>query len=132
MQVGVIKDMHGFIFRCTSETEKECFDRKLFGEKREYLSLVKQLKVGDTLFLYNCSNWKLMGVFEAVSDGDENIETNAWGGKFPAQIRFRVKKETKPITLDDLRGIVNTHGLYPYPELDDKKVDKIIKVFKSK
>ena len=74
-------------FVCSSETEAECFQGALFGDTMKFWDEVKEIKRGDALFLYNIDTDVLFGPFEAESDGGLNIEPDAWGGRFPAQVR---------------------------------------------
>jgi len=72
---------------CSSETEAECFQRALFGDAMKFLDEVKEIKRGDALFLHNIDTDVLFRPFEAEGDGGLNIEPDAWGGCFPAQVR---------------------------------------------
>jgi DNA modification methylase len=84
---GDTKLIRGFIFACTDKTEKECFDRSLFGALTAYGPVVIRVRKGDLLFLHNLDSALLYGVFRAASDGSFNIESDAWGGKYPYQVR---------------------------------------------
>jgi len=121
--------INGFIFRCNGKTFQECLDRNLFGELEEYLPLIKQLSKGSKLFLYNTTNWKLYGIFEAKSKGDKYIEYQAWGGKFPAQIRVKPLGEIKSIHIDKTKGIINFKGIYPNPILSLENIKKLVELF---
>jgi hypothetical protein len=74
-------------FICTNETEAECFQRALFGDTMKFWDEIKDVKKGDILFLYNVQTDVLFGPFTAESDGKRDIEPDAWGGRFPAQVR---------------------------------------------
>ncbi len=74
-------------FICKKETEAECFQRRLFGDTERMWESVKEVKKGDTLFLYNIETDVLFGPFTASCDGGYNVEPEAWGGRFPAQVR---------------------------------------------
>ena len=52
-------------FVCTKETELECFNRMLFGDKIEYC---KNVRKNDLLVLYNTETDTLYGPFIAISD----------------------------------------------------------------
>src|SRR3989344_4267610 len=121
--------MTGFIFRCNEKTFHECLDRKLFGELEEYLPFIKQLDVGSSVFLYNTTNWNLYGPFEATSPGNKHIEPQAWGGKFPAQIKVKPAGEINSIHIDKAKGIVSFKGIYPDPLLSEDKVESLTKLF---
>ncbi|KAM7277625.1 hypothetical protein ACFE04_004759 [Oxalis oulophora] len=65
-------------------------NRKLFGLPPNYLDFVAKVKVGMLLFLFEYDKRILHGVFQATSDGGENIVPNAYcstGRLFPAQAR---------------------------------------------
>jgi hypothetical protein len=78
----------GHVFVCTTKTKEECFKRSLFGSGRAYGATVLKIKKGDILFLENVSDDALLGIFRAASAGGLDIEPDAWGGKFPYQVRF--------------------------------------------
>ncbi len=77
----------GHIFACTSKTERECLDRMLFAAGRLYGERVLAVKKGDMLFLLNLDTDTIHGAFAAKSDGKKGIEANAWGGRYPYQVR---------------------------------------------
>ena len=87
----------GFMFVCNKDTYQECMDQSLFGLPFHYLKEVKTLQAGlSALFLFNKSERRLHGIFEASTNGGANLKPEAWntnGAKsspFPAQIEFRV------------------------------------------
>jgi SAM-dependent methyltransferase len=77
----------GHIFACTSKTEKECLDRMLFGTGRLYGDGVLKIKKGDALFLLNLDTDVIYGAFTAGSAGKKDIVQEAWGGRYPYQVR---------------------------------------------
>lgn len=81
----------GYLFLCSNLTQKECFQRKLFGVSKKWLSIVKEIKPESTLFLYNINSKQLIGPFTAASDGGLNLDLEAWKNTsqwgFPAQVR---------------------------------------------
>jgi len=86
-----------FFMVCTNSTEKECLERNLFGDVKEYYQDLKQVKKHDIAFLINISKDELIGVFEAESSVMYNYEPNAWSGRFPSQIKVRPLSEIKRI-----------------------------------
>ena len=46
---------------CTSATEKECLERKLFGDKAWRLQYLREIKTGDIGLLFNLSRNELIG-----------------------------------------------------------------------
>jgi hypothetical protein len=79
-----------FFMICTNDTEGECLDRGLFGDQEWLFPYLQVIKKGDIGFLINVSNDEIIGVFEAVEPARLNIVPEAWGGKFPAQIKVRL------------------------------------------
>jgi DNA modification methylase len=84
----VVQAPEGHIFACTSKSEQECFDRMLFATNRVYGESVLKIKKGDLLFLLNLDTDTLYGTFLAASDGAKNIVPEAWGGRYPYQVRI--------------------------------------------
>lgn len=83
----------GYLFLCSNLTQKECFQRKLFGLSSKHLETVQKIKKGDTLFLYNINSKTLIGPFAAASDGGKNIEPEAWLNTYPTGYPAQVRVE---------------------------------------
>jgi hypothetical protein len=81
-------------FVCKKDTEAECFQRMLFGDVYKNWEKVEKVQEGDICFLYNLDTDTLFGPFEARSKGQLNIEPEAWGGRFPAQVKVDCKTIT--------------------------------------
>ena len=79
--------MDGFVFICTNETEAECFERKLFGTSQKYAEPALKVRKGQRGFLLNIQSDVLFGSFTAASDCVRDIDTMAWRGAFPYQVR---------------------------------------------
>lgn len=79
----------GFIMLCNIDTEKECLDRNLFGDKARRFQDLCEIRKGDIGFLLNVSKDEIIGVFKALSEPKLHIEPNAWNGGFPAQVRVK-------------------------------------------
>lgn len=75
------------IFACTNKSEEECLKRLIFGTSKLYGAALIRVKKGDFCFLLNLNSDILYGVFRAVSDGQMNIEPEAWNGKYPYQVK---------------------------------------------
>ena len=75
---------------CTNTTEKECLEKGLFGDREYRLPYLKSIKKGDIGFLLNLSRDQLLGIFVAESEARLNIDPNAWGGGFPAQVKVKL------------------------------------------
>lgn len=82
---------------CNLMTEQECIDRHLFGDKAKRLDLLNEIKPGDIGFLLNVENDELIGVFQACSEAQMHIESDAWKGRFAAQVRVELIGELKRI-----------------------------------
>jgi len=76
-----------FIMLCTNATEDECLRRNLFGDLDWRLQYLREIKTGDIGLLLNVSKDEVIGIFRARSEPQLNIVPDAWGGKFPAQVR---------------------------------------------
>lgn len=100
---------NGFIMLCTSNTEKECLDRNLFGDRARRFQEICGIKPGDVGLLLNVSKDELIGIFKAQSDPQLHIEPNAWDGDFPAQVR--VEPIGKLQRINDAAYILNKVGL---------------------
>lgn len=86
-----------FIMLCNKRTEKECIGRSLFGDRKFRLDYMKEIRSGDLGFLLNTTTNELIGAFKALSDAQLNIEEDAWGGEFRAQVRVEPIGELKRI-----------------------------------
>jgi hypothetical protein len=122
-----------YIFRCTTKTETECFDRMLFGEKPKHKDWVKKIRKGDTLFLYNIDSEVLIGHFRAASDGTMNIEPEAWKGDFPYQVKVEKIGEFEFLHKKDLGSLIAFDQVYkkthPIPVLTLQTTEKLMELF---
>jgi DNA modification methylase len=87
----------GQVFASTNKTQKECFERQLFGTSKLYGASAFRVKKGDFLFLLNLDSDVLYGVFKASSDAGVNVEPEAWNGKYPYQVRVEPVWEITPL-----------------------------------
>lgn len=104
----------GYIFVCNNDTMQEDLKRQLFGLPQRYRDSVRTIQPGLPLFLYNYTTHQLHGVFEAASFGGSNIDPTAWEDKkcrgesrFPAQVRIRVRRLSKPLEEDSFRPVLH-------------------------
>ena len=96
-----------FIMLCKNDTEKECLERNLFGDMAWRLRFLEEIRSDDAGFLLNVSENELLGIFVARSKAQLNIEPDAWGGRFPAQVRVQLSGKAQRISnaSDTLRKI---------------------------
>lgn len=90
-------------------TQKECFQRKLFGHSKKQLRIVERIKKGSPIFLFNTDSKALMGPFIAASDGAYNIEPDAWTTIYPFGFPSQVRVEWK-----ELHEIKNASMVFPF------------------
>jgi len=122
----------GFVFLSSNLTQKECFQRKLFGFSERYIETVKKIKKGSYLFLYNINSKTLIGPFIAASDGAMNIVSEAWTNTkpygFPAQVR---------VEWEELHKIEKSPNMFPFLaeryhyELSEKETQALIDALKQ-
>jgi len=79
-----------FFALCTDGTENECLEKGLFGDRESRLPFLKSIKKGDFGFLLNVTKNQLLGIFVAEGEAKLNIDPNAWGGNFPAQVKVKL------------------------------------------
>ncbi|GER55762.1 kelch repeat-containing family protein [Striga asiatica] len=102
----------GVIFGCTNNTMEECLTSQLFGLPAKHFKYVQNIEPGLPLFLFNYSDRKLHGIYEAVSSGQLNINQYAWtaGGpdktKFPAQVQVRVRTKCEALPEHQFKPII--------------------------
>ncbi|XP_062232454.1 uncharacterized protein LOC133929685 [Phragmites australis] len=130
----------GVIFGCKPDTIEECFRKQLFGLPSIHYSYVKNVKPGLPLFLFNYSDRKLHGLFEAASSGQLSIDPYAWSDDgslrtpFPAQVRFCTKTRYPPMRESQYKTVLGDNyytQYYFYFELDHAQTKALISVFKS-
>ena len=86
-----------FIMLCTNRTERECLDRALFGDRASRLQYLEEIRFGDVGLLLNVSSNELIGVFTSCSEAQVDIEPDAWGGKFRAQVQVILEGTLKRV-----------------------------------
>lgn len=86
-----------FFMLCTNVTEKECIERGLFGDLEWRIRFLSTIKKGDIGFLLNVFSDQLLGIFQAESSAQLNLIPDAWGGRFPAQVKVKLIGELQRI-----------------------------------
>ncbi len=121
------KPIRGFIFTCSNKTEKECFERNLFGTDRIYGPVVIRIRKGDLLFLVNIDKDILYGVFKAISDGSFKLIPEAWKGRYPYQVKVKPLGEIK--TLKHANKILKKWRIKRNTPLFGKKLLEFLDLF---
>ncbi len=121
--------MCGYITRCNSKTEPEVLSKHLMGDLPEYIDMFRGVNEDDLLFLYNFETFQFFGPYKPVGKGG-TIDGKAWGGKFPAQIKFEELPETKQVPFNKVAHIITRwyKDIYPWPELSEEQTLKILDV----
>ncbi|KAI3856666.1 hypothetical protein MKX03_026791, partial [Papaver bracteatum] len=122
----------GFIFMCSRETKPECFKYCVFGLPAGKLAVVQNIKPGANLFLFDVNLKLLYGVYKATSRGGFGLEPAAFGGRFPAQVRFSISKESLPLPESVFRHAIeeNYHGSKFQQQLSNHQVKKLFALFR--
>ncbi len=108
--------MSGYIFLCNEHTKQEVFSRQLMGTTRT-MAQQMPVKKGDILFLYDYTNEELHGIFSAEEDAQLDWAPDAWKGKYPWQVPFRVRCQCAPLLRHEFAHLVKWYGEPPKPHL---------------
>jgi len=88
----------GQMFLCDTTTQKECLDSCLFGSPKSKWHEVRQINENTAIFLYTTGEHPtLHGVFIAVGQPFLDMETSAFDGRFPSQVRVKRFYKFPPI-----------------------------------
>ncbi|KAI4324499.1 hypothetical protein MLD38_029984 [Melastoma candidum] len=125
----------GVIFGCNNGTIHECFSKQLFGLPYPHLAYVQNIMPGLPLFLFNYSDRKLYGIFEAASHGQMNIDPYGWTTngqektQYPAQVQIRIRMHCVPLLEDQFKRVIGpnyyTNSLFLF-ELDHAQTSMLI------
>jgi hypothetical protein len=109
-----------YLFRCTGRTYNECLEKRLFGASVAMHGFVSNVQVGDILYLnylpsFNDRNIFIEGPFIAQTTIG-NYDSNAWGGRFPSQIKVDTSLKRKKTNYPDYVSLFGepNQGNYSY------------------
>lgn len=132
-------ELGSVIFGCTNTTMNECLSKNLFGLPSRHMVYVQNIRKGMPLFLFNYTDKKLHGIYEAISDGKRNIDATAWvqhgSGKtmFPAQVSARIFQKCDPLRESDFKDVIraNYYGQSNHFkfELDHEQTYNLVELF---
>ncbi|XP_048127187.1 kelch-like protein 3 isoform X2 [Rhodamnia argentea] len=133
-------NLGGVIFGCKENNLKECLSKQLFGLPSSHIAYVNHIEPGLPLFLFNYSDRKLHGIFEAASRGQMNIDPYCWSTDvlektpYPAQVQIRIRMQCQPLHEDQFKRIIadnyHTYNHFWF-ELDHAQTSKLISLFAS-
>ena len=121
------RPIRGFLFACTDKSEYECLDRLLFSTDVVYGPVVIRIRPGDLLFLNNIDRDTLHGVFIAESEGGYGIQPDAFGGRYPYQVK--VKQVGERIILPNAREILKEHQVKRNTPILNKNLTDLLNSF---
>jgi len=101
--------VRGFIFACTSKSQKQMLDRLMFATNKAYANKVFAIKEGDIIFLYNLDTDELHGIFRAKSQGEYDPNLDLFHGKYPYYLEVQPIGELK--TLRSAKKVFSKLGI---------------------
>ncbi|KAK9168025.1 hypothetical protein Syun_000165 [Stephania yunnanensis] len=128
------------ILGCSNETFEECHSKRIFGLPAFHYSYVRNIVPGMPLFLFNYTDRRLHGIYEATSHGQMNINPFGWTTdgsgvtQFPAQVRFGIRMTCRALLEEQFRKIIQSNyytSAHFWFELDRVQTNALVSIFKS-
>ncbi|CAL5204468.1 unnamed protein product [Lathyrus oleraceus] len=126
--------LSGFIFMCNQMTKPECYRYRVFALPAGRKHVVERINPGMHLFLFDTDVKLLYGIYLATSTGMLNIEPYAFGGRFPAQVSFKIYQDCWPLAENQFKHAIKenyqNHSHKFNPELNTRQVRSLLEMFR--
>ncbi|KAH9626146.1 hypothetical protein KSS87_006824 [Heliosperma pusillum] len=123
----------GYIFMCNAKTKPDCFIYRVFGLPASRIDVVEKIKPNAKLFLFDFDVKLLYGPYIADSVGKLALEPYAFGGRFPAQVKFSIANDCLPLPEATFKEAIRENYLGKFKfkqDLSYEQVDKLVSLFR--